>query len=310
MWIAQGVAWLFTAATVAGVWLFALRIVRARAKSRLLEAMHGVAWESPDFVTVTALCCREVSEECIEQLLRQEHPGYEVAVVVDGEADPELFAQLVARYALLRADFSPPNEGVRALYRSHRREYRPLLLFDAPTQKCSTLFKALRTLSLGDYLLPVDGRCDLHPGAVERMAREIAEWPPGTIDRLRTAVGGRVVLYAIRRAEWRAGRIRLKRHLPRRTLTLYVPLRPAPHARCTPLAAGALLGILGASAAACAGWWATTLLLADTALLAGWAAWLHSSPFSDPKWGSERDVAKKNNKEELFAGNKFHGSKK
>lgn len=255
-------------------------VVHARNKRLLLHAMRGPRCDAPGGIGITVLCSGVTDAEQIESLLSVEYARYEVVVALDAQRDHELFADLVARYRMIRVEWSTtgelPVEGVRSVGRSRKRSYRRLVLVDRRQDDAAGDFDAAAEIATYDYLLPVQGGQYLLPGAVERLVAEVGERPAETLELVRTRLGVPAQLIA-REAVIRAGGFGAHpvRKIPRaKKCTLWEPLliRPPRTNRVPREMRLALAALLAAAivVSAAGGMWTLTAALSTVSLL--WAA--------------------------------------
>ncbi len=270
--------WLLVGLTVVSVAALGLlgRVVRAASKRHLLEVTGALTGDAAGGVGISVLCSGMVAPDCIERLLAVEYAHYEVIAVLDRERFPEVFARLVSRYRMIRVAGTGcgdlPVRGVRSLERSRRRGFRRLVLIDRAWDGAAGDFDAAADVADYEYLLPF--RCDgeLLPEAIERLAAEAGEFPPGVAARIRAPLGVPLTLYA-REAVVAAGGFgdRPARRVPRRYRRvvwepLCAPLQPV---RRMPRAMGWLVAMLlvgGLWLAVSAGSWRIVAVLLTVAL--------------------------------------------
>lgn len=255
-------------------------VARGRNKRLLIASMRGASCDAPDGIGISVLCSGVSDVQQIENLLSVEYSRYEVVVVLDAQRFPEAFAELVARYRMIRVEWAPAGElpvvGVRAIGRSRKRCFRRLLLLDRAQDNPIGDFDAAAVAASYDYLLPVGAQQYLLPGAVERLVAELGERPAGILETVQTRVGVPVRLTAretVIAAGGFAGLLRLP--VPRsHRRTLWEPLLVSPPVRRflpQPLRVlAAVLLFSGTAAAAVAGLWLVTAVLATAAFV--WAA--------------------------------------
>ena len=196
------------------------QVVRGRDKRRLLARAHGIGCHASEEFGISVLCSGIEAPEQIDALLHTEYARYEVIVVLDAAASPEAFAQLTARYRMMRVEWRDtqpvPPTGIRSLWRSRRRCCRRLVLVDrsqgalpltAPAhrwlhrrwcdrEECRADWHAAAVVAAYDYLLPLCGSVVLLPDAVTRFVAELGEYPAGRLSVVRSRIGVPVSLYA------------------------------------------------------------------------------------------------------------------
>lgn len=255
-------------------------IVRARNKRLLLAVTHCASCDAPDSIGISVLCSGVADLAHIENLLTAEYARYEIVVVLDSRLHPDEFAELAARYRMIRVEYAPtwelPAYGVRALGRSRKRSFRRVVLVDREHDTPEADFDAAASVASYDYLLPIRSGQYLLSNAIERLVTELGERPPGEVGLLRTWVGEPVSLYA-RSAVVAAGGFLHKplRKIPRhRRKTLWEPIcgAPRPVSAVRPVAKTAAALVLTAAgiAAAWGGLWPLAATLATATLV--WAA--------------------------------------
>lgn len=170
---------------------------RSVERLRLAGRMRGVQGDAPDRVGISLLLTEGTDTEQLIELLSVEYARYEVIVLLDRLREGELFAELVARYHLIRVEYLPsgelPVEEVVGLYRSRKRRFRRLVLLDAVAVTPALRRNAAADVAVGEYLLPVRSDERLVEGIIERLAALLGNSlaPPSL---LRTTVGARAVL--------------------------------------------------------------------------------------------------------------------
>lgn len=314
------VAVLFAAA-VSGV-VETLRTRRAARTRRLAALSHQAMCDASDAVGLSVLCGHDTPTEQLERLLAVEYLRYEVIQVLDARAEADRYAALAARYALFETEYRPTREfpirGVRALARSRSRNYRRFVLLDRAAARpgLSGLFwggrrqqrreaaarlradwNAAASVAAYEYLLPLEGRCEVLPGSVERLIALLGAERGAAPQRIRARLGGdwllrplmgveraagvcpltlyareavaeaggfaRVERYPFARAQCRT----LREPLARRPLSVREVRAAGPSWR---LRLGVALLVGGMAVGAAAGWWAA--VAACAALLAVWRA--------------------------------------
>ena len=264
-------------------------MARARDKRLLMNAARAGFSDAPDSIGISVLCSGVTDPVQIENLLSPEYARYEVVVVLDARRHAPEFAVLVARYCMIRVEWTCSGElevaGVRTLGRSRKRRFRRLVLVDRAWDSASGDFDAAASVATYDYLLPVSDGQFLLPGAVERLVAELGENPPGSLDLVRSRLGEPAVLLS-REAVVAAGGFRMRplRGIPRgRRRTLWEPLlaASAPGNRLPGRLRGAAAALLAAAfvITAAAGWWTAAAVLATLALV--WAGTAYAARFAD-----------------------------
>lgn len=257
---------------VAGGSLFVLaRIVRGVYKRRLLAREHGVVSDAPEGTGITVLCSGVREHAQLENLLAVEYARYEVVVVLDARRFFAEFDAIVTRYRMIRVNYAPceelPASAVHGLYRSRQRCYRRLVLIDREQGATCGDFDAAGGVAAYDYLLPVRQGCFLLPGAVERLAAELSEYPAGMLEMVHTRLVEPALLVSRETVIREGGFNRRTGHSVRRCCrrTLYEPLlyRPCREtgtaAVWSAVAGVALIAAAGLTAVSGA-WLAATLL--------------------------------------------------
>lgn len=137
------------------------------------------------------------SEQELAALLAEERSCYEVIVVIDGAEQGDLLACLMDRYSLLRVEYRPAEEasvfGVRALYRSGRRPFRRLLLLDRASSEAADDWTAAAAVATWEWLLPLEGRNPLRPGAVGALMAAVEQSPRDDVEAVVSGDGVGVV---------------------------------------------------------------------------------------------------------------------
>ena len=257
-----------------------LAVLRARDRRLLVAAARTAYSDAPDGIGISLLCSGVTDPAQLENLLSPECSRYEVVVVLDSRRQAAEFGALVARYRMIRVEWTFAGElevtGVRALGRSRKRCFRRLVLVDRVFDGAAGDLDAAAAVATYDYLLPVGrGQC-LLPGTVERLVAELGSEPPGTLDLVRSHLGEPAVLLS-REALIAAGGFGMRplREIPRgRRRTLWEPLLAPPEAgRHVPrrwlfLPALLLAAAFGLSVAA--GRWTAAAAVVTAALV--WAA--------------------------------------
>ncbi len=215
--------------TVGAAACFVLRsVLRGRDKRSLLRDAHGIGSSLSEEIGISVLCSGIDAPERIDALLGSEYTRFEAIVVLDAGGFPEEFAQLTARYRMIRVEWHGsqefPTAGIRSLWRSRRRSCRRLVLVDRPQRADGTAaessvadWNAAAAVAAYDYLLPLDGRTALLPDAVIRLVAELGEHRACAVDVVRSRIGMPVALIA-RDVVMEAGGFgrRLLRQVPRR----------------------------------------------------------------------------------------------
>lgn len=169
MWLILGV--LVAASSVSLLRYLAVR--RTMARLRLVDRMHGVRCDAPDWIGISLLATEGVDQEQVAQLLTVEYARYEVVVVLDAQREAMCFAELCTIYHLIRVEYRPtgelPSAAVRGLYRSRKRRFRRLVLVDMAGDNRVARLDAATDVAAYDYLLPVGRGARLLRGAIERL---------------------------------------------------------------------------------------------------------------------------------------------
>ncbi len=282
--------------TVGAAACFVLRlVVRGRDKRSLLRDAHGIGSSLSEEIGISVLCSGIDAPERIDALLGSEYTRFEAIVVLDAGGFPEEFAQLTARYRMIRVEWHGsqefPTAGIRSLWRSRRRSCRRLVLVDRPQRAGGQAsegsvadWNAAAAVAAYDYLLPLDRRTALLPDAVMRLVAVLGEHPAGAVDVVRSRIGMPVLLIA-RDVVMEAGGFgkRLLRQVPRRKrLTLWEPLacradraEAAKRVRAEKfvLRAALIAAFIATGWAAVAGYWTGAAVMATAAVVAGAAAY-------------------------------------
>lgn len=257
-----------------------LAVLRARDRRLLVAAARTAYSDAPDGIGISLLCSGVTDPAQLENLLSPEYSRYEVVVVLDSRRQAAEFGALVARYRMIRVEWTFAGElevtGVRALGRSRKRCFRRLVLVDRVFDGAAGDLDAAAAVATYDYLLPVGrGQC-LLPGTVERLVAELGSEPPGSLDLVRSHLGEPAALLS-REALVAAGGFGMRplRGIPRsRRRTLWEPLlAPSEARRSLPrrwlfLPALLLAAAFGLSVAA--GRWTAAAAVVTAALV--WAA--------------------------------------
>lgn len=259
-------------------------IVRAGWKRRLLARGHGLANEAPDGAGISILCSGVRSRAQLENLLASEYACCEVVAVLDARFDFAEFDAILSHYRMIRVNYLScgelPVSGVRGLYRSRQRGYRRLVVVDRMRTTPFEDFDAAAEVAVYDYLLPVEEDCRLLPGAVERLAAEIASVPRGALELVRCRLAEPTLLVS-RETVLREGGFSRKtgRSVRRKNRrTLYEPLlyRPAAKSR-TGTGRTGLAGVsIAAACGLCAWCGAWTMAAVCATALVVWSACLLS----------------------------------
>ena len=170
-----------------------LAVLRARDRRLLVAAARTAYSDAPDGIGISVLCSGVTDPAQLENLLSSEYSRYEVVVVLDSRRQAAEFGALVARYRMIRVEWTFAGElevtGVRALGRSRKRCFRRLVLVDRVFDGAAGDLDAAAAVATYDYLLPVGrGQC-LLPGTVERLVAELGSEPPGSLDLVRSHLG-------------------------------------------------------------------------------------------------------------------------
>ncbi|MDE5906135.1 MAG: hypothetical protein K2G66_00650 [Alistipes sp.] len=289
------VVWILSAAVIAGACSCVFPLLRARNKRLLTARMYGMTGDASAAVGFSLLCSGVRRCGQIENLLSSEYARCEVIVVADAWYRPVFFESLVVRYRLIRVEYIPADElpvrNVRSMWRSRKRCFRRLVLLDCPEDTPWSDFDAAASVAAYDWLLPVRNGQYLLPGALERLAVEVAQGCPGTIGSIRSWIGVPFVLFA-REAVVAAGGFggHPVRHVPRRCRrVLWEPLFyrsdfRARHRRWRPWVAVPLVG--GIVIAGFAGRWVLACFLLMLAV--GWSAAVCVRSLSSEMAGQER----------------------
>ena len=111
-----------------------LAVLRARDRRLLVAAARTAYSDAPDGIGISVLCSGVTDPAQLENLLSPEYSRYEVVVVLDSRRQAAEFGALVARYRMIRVEWTFAGElevtGVRALGRSRKRCFRRLVLVD------------------------------------------------------------------------------------------------------------------------------------------------------------------------------------
>ncbi len=282
--------------TVGAAACFVLRsVLRGRDKRLLLRDAHGIGSSLSEEIGISVLCSGIDAPERIDALLGSEYTRFEVIVVLDAGDFPDEFAQLTARYRMIRVEWHGsqefPTAGIRSLWRSRRRSCRRLVLVDRPQRAGGPVsegsvadWNAAAAVAAYDYLLPLDARTALLPDAVMRLVAELGEHSAGAVDVVRSRIGMPVLLIA-RDVAMEAGGFgkRLLRRIPRRKrLELWEPLAcradrtdAAKRVRMEKfvLRAALIAAFIATGWAALAGYWTGAAVMATAAVVAGAAAY-------------------------------------
>lgn len=214
-----------------------LAVLRARDRRLLVAAARTAYSDAPDGIGISVLCSGVTDPAQLENLLSSEYSRYEVVVVLDSRRQAAEFGALVARYRMIRVEWTFAGElevtGVRALGRSRKRCFRRLVLVDRVFDGAAGDLDAAAAVATYDYLLPVGrGQC-LLPGTVERLVAELGSEPPGSLDLVRSHLGEPAALLS-REALVAAGGFGMRplRGIPRsRRRILWEPLLAPSEAR-------------------------------------------------------------------------------
>ncbi len=267
-------------------------VLRGRDKRLLLRDAHGIGSSLSEEIGISVLCSGIDTPERIDALLGSEYTRFEAIVVLDAGGFPEEFAQLTARYRMIRVEWHGsqefPTAGIRSLWRSRRRSCRRLVLVDRPQRAGGTAsessvadWNAAASVAAYDYLLPLDARTVLLPDAVLRLVAELGEHPAGAVDVVRSHIGMPVALIA-RDVVMEAGGFgkRLLRRVPRRKrLELWEPLAgradAAKRIRVEKLVlrVAVIVAFIVTGWAAVAGYWTGAAVMATVAVVAGAVAY-------------------------------------
>lgn len=175
-----------------------LSVLRARERRLLAAAARTAYSDAPDGIGISVLCSGVTDPAQLENLLSPEYSRYEVVVVLDSRRQAAEFGALVARYRMIRVEWTFEGElevtGVRALGRSRRRCFRRLVLVDRVFDGEAGDLDAAAAVATYDYLLPVGAGQSLLPGTVERLVAELSSEPPGSLDLVRSYLGEPAVL--------------------------------------------------------------------------------------------------------------------
>lgn len=186
-------------------------------KRRLLADAHGTSCDMLDCIGISVLCSGVKDTEQIENLLTPEYARYEVVLALDSRRSVTEFADIVARYRMIRVDYAPTDEfpavGVRGLYRSRKRCFRRLVLLDRQTDapgenprigsvRAAAVHEYNRIADLDaaagaatyDFVIPLSGKTFLMPGAIDRLVVELSEYPAGEVALIRSYPGPSVRL--------------------------------------------------------------------------------------------------------------------
>lgn len=181
-------------------------------KRRLLTDAHGTSCDMLDCIGISVLCSGVKETAQIENLLSPEYARYEVVLALDSRQSAAEFADIVARYRMIRVDYAPTDElpaaGVRGLYRSRKRCFRRLVLLDRQTdapvknpRNGSVMdaavhdFNRIADLDAAagaatyDFVVPISGKTCLMPGAIDRLVVELSEYPAGELALIRSYPG-------------------------------------------------------------------------------------------------------------------------
>ena len=105
-----------------------LAVLRARDRRLLVAAARTAYSDAPDGIGISVLCSG------VTDPAQLENSRYEVVVVLDSRRQAAEFGALVARYRMIRVEWTFAGElevtGVRALGRSRKRCFRRLVLVD------------------------------------------------------------------------------------------------------------------------------------------------------------------------------------
>ncbi len=245
-------------------------VLRARNKQRVLAMMRGARCDAPDTIGVSVLCSGTTDPAQLENLLAVEYARYEVVVVVDAMRHPELFAQWVSRYRMIRVEWNVAGEldvaGIRAVGRSRKRCFRRLVLVDREGGDRVGDYNAGAAVAAYDFLIPLASGVRLLPGAIERLVTELGEVACGAWD-WQSAGFGRAHVVVRREAVVAAGGFgsRVRRQIPAsRRRVSWMPLLVTPglhRRRMWRLGGMSLVLALFAVAAAVVGWWGAAACL-------------------------------------------------
>ena len=248
-----------------------LAVLRARDRRLLVAAARTAYSDAPDGIGISVLCSGVTDPAQLENLLSPEYSRYEVVVVLDSRRQAAEFGALVARYRMIRVEWTFAGElevtGVRALGRSRKRGFRRLVLVDRVFDGAAGDLDAAAAVATYDYLLP---------GTVERLVAELGSEPPGSLDLVRSHLGEPAALLS-REALVAAGGFGMRplRGIPRsRRRTLWEPLlAPSEARRSLPrrwLFLPALLLATAFGLSVAAGRWTAAAAVVTAALV--WAA--------------------------------------
>lgn len=246
-----------------------LGVLRAHNKRRMLGGAYGRSCETLDCIGISALGADVCDPAQVENLLSVAYARYEVILVLDALRRSSQFEALIARYRMIRVDYTCsdgfPSDGVRGLYRSRKRGFRQLVVVDRAQDTPAGDLDVAAGLAVYDYLLPVGDGQLLLPDAIERLVVEVGERPTGSLSLVRTCVGEPAYLYNRDAVAALGGfKSRPARMFARRdSLCLWEPLFRRQGRRCP--AARVLRGVAAVLFAAA---FATTLWMGHWALVA------------------------------------------
>ena len=125
-------------------------------------------------------------------LLEQEYPHSEIIVVAEVKPNSP-FAELIGQFRLIRVNHNP-HSHIRALYRSRCRAYRRVVVIDLPKEYRSEALKEARDVASFNYILRLQGECEVARNTLTYCANIIASHPIAEGISLKTIVGAEASL--------------------------------------------------------------------------------------------------------------------
>lgn len=121
-------------------------------------------------------------------LLEEEYPRSEAIVVTDLQNSGSAFMDLIGRFHLVKVNHSH-LKGVRALYRSHHRAFKRVVMVDLPTNYSSRATDIAKRVASFDYVLHLPGECQIEYNTLTYCANIIALHPATKAVSLKSIVG-------------------------------------------------------------------------------------------------------------------------
>lgn len=121
-------------------------------------------------------------------LLDEEYPHCEAIIVTDLQCNNASFGALIRQFRLTKVNHTH-LKGVRALYRSRHKMFRRVVMIDMPKKHRSLATKIVKKVASFDYILHLQGECQVSHNILTYCANIIAMHPTTKAIELESIIG-------------------------------------------------------------------------------------------------------------------------